>query len=223
MSVRTPLISALILALASQVSAAASPQGFAMLNSAMSLKADPQHGEVLYLKHCTRCHSPRAWGKGVFAVPSLAGQREFYLIQQLVQFATLGRNVPEMHAVLAAPDLDRPQSIRDLAAYLAFQARNPRVEHGDGHSLKEGELIYKRSCAMCHGKNGEGSEDEPIPAVGGQHYDYLRAQLDGFATGHRGTVEPPIIDFTAGLTPQQRHAVADYISRLTALQLETTR
>jgi cytochrome c553 len=186
----------------------------------MAAAPDAPHGEVLYLKHCTRCHSPAGWGKGPAAVPSLAGQREYYLIEQLIQVSTLERNVPEMHRVLTAPDLDRPQAVRDLAAYLAHAPRDPHSEQGSGRDLSKGEQVYKRQCAMCHGKNGEGSEDEPIPAVGGQHYDYLLTQLRGFAAGHRGTVEPPVLDFTAGLSSPELAAVADYMSRLSPLPSE---
>ena len=80
--------------------------------------------------HCSRCHSPGAWGKGAAAVPALAGQREYYLVEQLVQIATLERNVPAMHRELTASELDRPQAIRDLAAFLSHAA----LEAGDNQA-----------------------------------------------------------------------------------------
>lgn len=171
--------------------------------------------------HCSRCHSPGAWGKGAAAVPALAGQREYYLVEQLVQIATLERNVPAMHRELTASELDRPQAIRDLAAFLSQDARNALTEQGSGRDLSRGQRVYRQQCAMCHGENGEGSEDEPIPAIAGQHYPYLLAQLRGFAAGHRGNVEPPVISFVGGLDQREMQAVADYLSRLKTLTPES--
>lgn len=148
-------------------------------------------------------------------MPALAGQREYYLVEQLVQIATLERNVPQMHRLLTAPELDRPQAIRDLAAFLSQDARNALTQHGGGRDLGVGERVYRQQCAMCHGSSGEGSDDEPIPAIAGQHYSYLLEQLHGFSAGHRGNVEPPVISFVGGLSEREMQAVADYASRLT--------
>ena len=58
-----------------QVCAAASPRAFALLRDTMAAQPDPRHGEDLYSRNCSHCHSPGAWGKGAAAVPALAGQR----------------------------------------------------------------------------------------------------------------------------------------------------
>lgn len=186
----------------------------ALLTQAMGVTADPEHGKILYLKHCTSCHGQRAWGNSVKEVPTLAGQREFYLVEQLAQFATLERNSSAMHKALSATEVNHPQALRDLASYLATAARNPKPEHGDGKSLPAGKQLYQRACAMCHGDFAQGSATEPIPALAGQHYQYLVIQLQNFAAGHRGQVEPPVIDFTAGLSSGDQQGVADYLSRI---------
>lgn len=195
-------------------SAATSPRAFTLLRDAMAVEPDARRGENLYDSHCSNCHSPGAWGKGTAAVPALAGQREYYLVEQLVQIATLERNVPAMHRMLTEQELDRPQVIRDLAAFLSQDARNALTGHGSGRDLSTGERVYRQQCALCHGRSGEGSNDEPIPAIAGQHYLYLLEQLHGFAAGHRGNVEPPVISFVGGLTERELQAVADYASRL---------
>jgi cytochrome c553 len=195
-------------------SAEPAPRAFALLRDSLAVQPDPRRGEELYSQHCSNCHSPGAWGKGAAAVPALAGQREYYLLEQLVQIASLERNVPVMHRLLSEQELDRPQTLRDLAAFLSQDARNALTEHGGGRDLSIGERIYRERCAMCHGSEGEGSEDEPIPAIAGQHYLYLLTQLHGFAAGHRGNVEPPVISFVGGLSERETQAVADYISRL---------
>jgi cytochrome c553 len=185
-----------------------------LVNKAMSTAPDAQHGRILYLKHCTGCHGRNAWGNGLKEIPTLAGQRELYLVEQLAQFATLERNGSAMHRATNAADVNHPQAIRDLAAYLARAPGNPSPEQGDGASAAAGEKLFQRGCALCHGTSAQGSADEPIPALAGQHYPYTLVQLKNFAAGHRGQVEPPVIDFTAGLSSEDQSNIADYLSRL---------
>jgi cytochrome c553 len=201
------------------VSTARSPATFTLIKDSMALTPNPNNGAHLYIQYCSACHQRSAWGNGGPAeVPTLAGQREYYILEQLVQFSTLERPQPEMHKAVSRPEIARPQALRDLSAYIASRPRNPDPDHGDGRQLHAGESVYTRSCAMCHGKEGEGSQEEPIPAVGGQHYRYILVQLHNFAKGHRTNAEPPVIDFTGNLAPGEIEAVADYVSRLPALQ-----
>ncbi len=188
-----------------------------LLVEAKALTPDAAHGRILYLKHCTGCHGKHAWGDGLKAIPALAGQREFYLIEQLARFTTHEQNNPLMSESTHPADVNRPQAFRDLAGYLAQAPRNPRANHKEGSPSSAGAKIYARSCAVCHGKSGAGSDSEPIPAIGGQHYEYLLLQLQNFAAGHRDRVDLPAVNFAAGLSPEKQQDVADYISRLTAM------
>ncbi len=198
------------------VCAAANAQSpaISLMSRTMAVTPDPEHGKVLFLKHCTGCHGRNAWGNGLKEVPSLAGQREFYLVQQLAQFATLERTGSAMHTALKPPDIANPQALRDLAAFLSHAPRIPKPEHGDGTALAAGERAFQHGCVTCHGKSAEGSTTEPIPALAGQHYQYTLVQLRNFAAGHRGQVEPPVIDFTAGLSSVEQQGIADYLSRI---------
>jgi cytochrome c553 len=193
---------------------AATPAVHELVGKAMAATPDTQHGQILYSSRCTGCHGARAWGDPTKDIPSLAGQRTLYLVVQLADFALLERNGSEMHKAAGSADVGNAQGIRDLAAYLSQAPTNPQPGRGDGRALKRGKQLFQRQCAMCHGKNAEGSAEEPIPALAGQHYRYTLAQLKNFAAGHRGQVEPPVIDFTAGLSAQDQSGIADYLSRL---------
>jgi cytochrome c553 len=196
-------------------SAAATPPAVQdLVARAMQATPDAQHGRILYLKRCRSCHGPRGWGNGLKEVPTIAGQQERYLLVQLAEFALLERNGSAMHRATSPSDVGHAQAIRDLAAFLSQAPANPQSEQGDGRALATGEKLFQRQCATCHGKAAEGSSDEPIPALAGQHFAYTLLQLKSFATGHRGQVEPPVIDFTAGLSEQDRAGIADYLSRL---------
>jgi cytochrome c553 len=124
-----------------------------------------------------------------------------------------------MHDTLQPSDVDRAQVFRDLATYLTSAPRNPQPEHGDGLALQLGERDYTRGCTGCHGSDGSGSEHGAIPAVGGQGYSYLLAQLRSFAAGH--LTHPAIADSPIALSAEEQPAVADYVSRLAYLTAGT--
>jgi cytochrome c553 len=184
-------------------------------SQASAAAPDAGHGQILYLKHCAACHRSHAWGDGPREIPALAGQRQRYLIEQLALFASGQRQAslihgPAMHDTLQRPDLDRPQAIADLAAYLAPAPPNPQPEHSEGRAPAAGRSIYLRACSACHDSAGGGRAD--VPAIGGQHYRYLLAQLRAFAAGRRE--HPSFTGFGGVLSGEQQEAVADYVSRL---------
>jgi cytochrome c553 len=176
---------------------------------------DPRHGEVLYLRHCVPCHGGHAWGDGPREIPSLAGQRETYLIEQLTRFASGERPGSEMHGpamrdTLRAADVNRPAAIHDLAAYLARASADPKPELGQGRSLAAGKSTYLSACASCHGEEGAGAEDGATPRIGGQHFRYVLSRLREFGSAHRGRVQ------AVPASAEEQQALADYISRLPA-------
>lgn len=68
------------------------------------------------------------------------------------------------------------------------------------------------ACASCHGAHGEGGG--MFPRLGGTGADYLRAQLDAFASGaRRNPIMQPI---AAALAAEQRGQVAAYYASLPA-------
>jgi cytochrome c553 len=196
------------------IAAAQSPAVANIVGEAMAVQPDTGHGSVLYAKRCRGCHGGKAWGNGLEDIPSLAGQRELYLVTQLAQFATQERNGSTMHRATSTPDVNNPPAIRNLAAFLSRAPANPRPEHAEDNVPASGESLFQRNCAVCHGTAAQGSSDEPIPALAGQHYDYTLIQLKSFAKGHRGQVEAPVIDFTAGLSDAEQKGIADYLSRI---------
>ena len=190
----------------------AAAAGVDLRAAAAAATPDPAHGKILYLKRCAACHRAHGWGDGPREIPALAAQQRPYLIAQLALFASGERagslmHGPAMHETLLQPDLNRPQAFADLAAYLASARSNPEPEHSEGRALAAGRSTYTLACSSCHGSAGAGSET--VPAIGGQHYSYLLAQLRAFARGgRRGHPAFP------ALSDEQQQAVADYVSRL---------
>jgi cytochrome c553 len=186
---------------------------------ALAVTPDPEHGKVLFLKRCAACHGRHAWGDGLREIPTLAGQRENYLIEQLERFAKGQREGSKMHGPvmresLTPPDVNRVQAIRDLTSYLARAARNPEPEEGQAKTPSLGKQIYEKTCTRCHGEEGGGNDEQRVPAIGGQHYSYVAARLEDVANGH---VNHPL---TPELAINERQAVADYTSRLSYLRAQ---
>jgi cytochrome c553 len=177
---------------------------------------DVPHGRVLYLKHCAVCHGPRAWGDGVRTIPSLAGQREAYIVAQLTRFISGDRpgsevHGPVMHDALQPPDVNRAQSLRDLGAWLSRMEPNSEPEQGSGQALVQGGRAYAKDCAGCHGVDGAGTE-RGTPALASQHYSYLLARLHSFSSG--GMRHAPDAGAADLGNPDRQQAIADYLSRV---------
>jgi cytochrome c553 len=222
MSIRAKVWLILLATAAPYTCEAQSVATLSMLEKALALTPNPRGGEHLYIQYCSACHHRSGWGSGPREVPSLSGQQDSYLLEQLLQFSNLERKKDEMHAVVEKPEIDSLQSLRDVSAYIASRPRNTCSDRGDGTQLLTGGRVYMQSCATCHGRNGEGDRNDLIPAIGGQQYEYLLVRLRHFAQQHGatepGSVEPAVINLLAGLSPAEIKAVADYTSRLTALQ-----
>lgn len=196
--------------------AAQNQRSVEIIEQALASRPDVQVGAALFKEHCSTCHGERALGDAKAGTPALAGQIPLYVMKQLVDMAERERDVPEMHRLVLRKALVRPQGIADLAAYVGQLTPNPAPEVGEGTQLALGKRYYQGLCAFCHGEQGEGNEQHATPALRGQHYSYLLAQLRELANMHRYSVDTAIVEALDGLSFAQMQAVADYTARLPA-------
>jgi cytochrome c553 len=210
------LVLAAVLALCGRSASAQVNRVDELIEKALTLEPDAIEGESLYRKHCMGCHGRKAHGDSKTVTPALAGQVTSYLIKQLADVLEGYRELPEMHRQVARTELATPQALHDLAVYLGTLPPQTKPELGDGKQLVLGARIYKSVCADCHGAQGEGEGRSRTPALRGQHYSYLLRQARQLATGHRYSVDLPVIVLLEALSLDQLTAVADFISRLPA-------
>jgi len=163
---------------------------------------------------CVVCHQPSAWGSPDGAIPNLAGQRKRYLEKQLELFRSGARVNTAMQVVTAHPKFGDRSHIIALAAYLSRLPANPQPVTGPGEHLRVGQEIYGHICAACHGIDGGGEELNRVPRIAGQHYPYLRRQIESAAGLHRELAPPEMTSALRGMHDQEKEALADYISRL---------
>jgi len=160
-----PAAAAVLLCLPLSVTAA--ERAKELLANALSLTANANAGGQAYAKNCAGCHGDKAWGVGESSIPALAGQRERYLLTQLIDFAELNRDAVEMHRANASLGVAPEQQWRNIAAYLARLPINPRPQRGDGKGLDNGSGIYRDSCASCHREDGLGDDTVGAPVLAG--------------------------------------------------------
>lgn len=170
-------------------------------------------GSHLY-SSCAVCHQPNAWGSTDGIIPSLAGQQERYLERQLALFRSGARVDTAMQVVTAHPKFGDHNDIVALARYLSGLDPNPNPVKGSGEHLRLGQEMYTHICAACHGHAGRGEPGNRVPRIAGQHYPYLRQQIEAAARLHKDLAPPEMTSALRGMSSQQKNALADYISRL---------
>src|SRR5450631_432589 len=170
-------------------------------------------GSRLYVP-CGTCHAPKAWGSMDGAIPNLAGQQKRYLEKQMAQFRSGARVDPAMQVVAAHTTFGDQHDILTLASYLSNLDSNPNPVNGSGEHLRVGQELFTHICAACHGADGRGEAGNRVPRIAGQHYPYLRRQVDAAANLHRDLAPPEMTSALRGMTDPQKDAVADYVARL---------
>ncbi|WP_296697450.1 c-type cytochrome [Thiocapsa sp. UBA6158] len=179
----------------------------------MTLTPDLENGRRVYLT-CAVCHRPEGWGAPDGTYPQIAGQLRTVIIKQLADIRARNRDNPLMYPFSVPRILGGPQNVADVAAYVAQLPMTPENGVGPGMDLPLGKEVYVEHCTKCHGENGEGNEDEHIPAIAGQHYLYLMRQFDAIRMGRRKNSDPKMVKQIDSFTPLQQAAVLDYTSRL---------
>ncbi len=174
--------------------------------------AEPAAGMKLYAP-CAACHQPNAWGAPDGTIPNLAGQQRRYLERQFAAFRSGVRVDTAMQVVAAHPSFSQGGSAA-LASYLSSLQPNPEPVMGSGTHLRVGQEIYTHICAACHGSDGGGESGNRVPRIAGQHYPYLRRQIEIAANLHRDLAPPEMTSALRGMNDAEKDSLADYVSRL---------
>jgi cytochrome c553 len=172
--------------------------------------ASAERGKVL-AETCRTCHAVPGHKEGTppVSVPKLAGQRPEAIFAALRDYQSGARTSAVMAPMAEALSL---QDMRDLGAYLSAGGPRRPGTHGEG-SWAHGKV--RRDCTACHGESGMGVMPG-VPALTGQHRDYLVHALNGYRDGTRkdATMGP----VAKRLTPKEIGLLADYFAGQTHLE-----
>ncbi len=179
-----------------------------------AFKADPAKGQELAAA-CMACHMADGT-RGLPANPILQGQHPDYIVKQLTEFKG-GKRKNAIMTGMAAPLQE--EDIKNIAAF--FGSKKP-VEGAarNKDSLALGERIYRGgifakqvpACAGCHSPNGAGIPAQ-YPRLGGQHSEYVEAQMLTFRSGERAN-SGQMAAIANKLNDAEIKAVADYVAGL---------
>lgn len=195
--------------------------------SALAVEGDAAAGKDKSAP-CAACHGQDG-NSGAPTFPKLAGQGADYTEKQLLDFKSGAR---ENDIMLGQVKGLSEQDMADLAAFYAEQTIN--TGKADPAWVEAGEKIYRggnldsgvAACSGCHGPAGQGI-GAGFPALGGQHAEYIEAQLKTFRAAGRGDIgamtrtndssgdEAGMMQATAAkMTDSEIKAVASFIAGL---------
>lgn len=158
---------------------------------------------------CAGCHGPQGHSPTA-TVPSLAGQEPRYIVLALYQFRA-GHRKSEPMAPIAAGLSD--DDLGNLSAYYAAQKPATPKRAIDPQEAAAGrKLVGADHCTQCHGAGLAG--DEHIPRLAGQHFAYLKQQLQGFKAATRGDIDGNMTSAAQALSESDIDLLAAYISSL---------
>jgi len=176
---------------------------FAALTSpwlAHAYEYDPDIGEEIN-EVCAGCHGEFGQGGGDGEYPRIAGQSALFLEQQLILFRN--RERPNIAMIEYVDDRQMPDAdIKDVSKYLEevvlktkLEPVNEKDPDFDAYTrlleskmlmqipkapgdISKGQKNYKKECASCHGKEGEGDLIKGVPMLSGQYTNYLWRQVE---------------------------------------------
>ena len=157
------------------------------------------------VKLCGTCHGED--GNSQMAnLPSLAGQPEFFIINQLFLMREGVRKVDAMAALVK--DL-KDDDLQALAKHYAAQPPKPSGEPIDPTLVHRGsELAATRRCGSCHLPALIGADQ--IPRIAKQRVDYLITALKELRDGKRPGADTLMSQAVAGLGDADLAALAHF-------------
>jgi cytochrome c553 len=180
-------------------------------------KPDLNKGASIAGSVCAACHTSDG-SRGIPTNPILQGQHADYLVKQLQDFKSGKREnaiMKPMASMLSDADM------RSVAAFFESKKAKPGQSKNPA-TVALGEKIWRSgiadkqvaACSGCHGPTGAGIPSQ-YARIGGQHAEYLSAELNLFRSGKRAN-SPQMTTIAAKLSDAEIAAVADYAEGLNA-------
>jgi cytochrome c553 len=154
---------------------------------------------------CGACHGDDGNSRTP-TIPSLAGQPEFFIINQLFLMREGVRKVEAMTALVK--DL-KDEDLQGLATHFAALPAKPSGEAIDPALVERGDELAKgRRCGSCHQPALTGADQ--IPRLAKQRLDYLIKALKELRDGQRSGADTLMSAAVAGLADADLVALAHY-------------
>jgi cytochrome c553 len=177
--------------------------------AAAMLFAAPALGESMPLAEriaqCSGCHGEDGNSR-MENIPSLAGQPEFFLVNQLF---LMRERVRPIEAMMPFVQGLKDEDINGLAKHFAALAPKPSDELIDPALARRGaELAPTLRCGSCHMPDLSGQQQ--MPRLARQRVDYLISSLKSFRDNTRSGADTLMSNVVAGLPDGDLAALAHY-------------
>ena len=151
---------------------------------------------------CAACHGQEGEGMQALNAPKLAGQSDWYLRKQLLNYQSGARGAHEddLYGKQMAPmaaTLGNEAAIANVIAHIQTLPDNPAPATIEG-DVANGERLY-RICAYCHADAAQGVQAMNAPRMAGMTDWYLKRQLENFQQDIRGQHPSDFYGFQMGL------------------------
>jgi cytochrome c553 len=158
---------------------------------------------------CAACHGEDGNSTNP-TYPILAQQNARYIYLQLKDFKEGRRKDPNMSPVAATLD---SKDMLALADWFSKQKKKPTGFKADPAKVDAGRKVADAVlCSMCHGGNFSGQNE--VPREAGQHYEYVKKQLEDFKAKRRTNDAGNMTSVASTLTDAQIEDLAQYIANL---------
>ena len=158
---------------------------------------------------CAACHGPNG-NSTDSQYPKLAGQTARYIYLELKDFKEGRRHDPHMEPMLKSLS---QEDMLALADYYTKQTPTPTGFKADAAKVNAGaKKADEVLCTMCH--SGGFSGQNEIPRVAGQHYAYIKKQLNDFKARHRTNDAGNMTSVASTLSETDIENLAQYIANL---------
>lgn len=149
---------------------------------------DPVAGQGQYAV-CSSCHGDQGEGNQALNAPKLAGLDGWYIKKQIrnYQEGLRGSHEDDEYGQQMAPmaaTLADETALDNVIAYIDTLPDQPSEATISG-DVSRGASLY-RTCASCHGEQGQGIWAMNAPRTAGMSDWYLERQLENFKAGVRG-------------------------------------
>lgn len=181
--------------------------------AALKLEPNLENGRALY-GQCAVCHDPEGWGRRSGIYPQIAGQLPNVIIKQLADIRAGNRGNPMMYPFASGRILKSAQDIVDVATYVSQLPMTLDNGKGSRSRAEGGKALYEQYCTECHGAEGEGDNQEHIPLIQGQHYNYLVRQFEWIRIGRRQNADDEMAEQIQGFHSGEMRDVMSYASYL---------
>jgi cytochrome c553 len=159
------------------------------------------------IETCLACHGEGGNSRTPL-VPSIAGQPEFFITNQLIYMREGVRPTPPMTPFVEK--LTDPE-IEALARIIASLPAARSEEEVDAALAARGaSLADQLRCASCHLPDYRGQEQ--MPRLAGQRIDYMAAAMKAYRDSQRPGADPMMSNVVVGLSDPDIHALAHHVA-----------